>query len=318
MRRPWLLPLAPGWGAGTAAKNLAYDRGWLKPRRLTKLVVSVGSLSAGGAGKTPVVLALARLLRERGVEADVLSRGYGRAADTVREVQPDGLAAEFGDEPLEMARAGLRVFVGAERYAAGLLAERVFPEAAVHVLDDGFQHRRLGRALDVVLLTAEDVRDTLLPAGNLRESLSASGRADVVVVREEETDALRATAGAAVWRVRRDLALPDGVEAAFCFCGIARPDGFFAMLADKGLRPAGRMAFADHHAYARGDVARLVSAARAAGARSFVTTAKDAVKLLPEWRRLLEAVGPVRVAELRVTFVDEDAVVARVLALVRG
>ena len=317
MRRPWLLPLVPLWGAGTTAKNLAYDRGWLAQKRLAKPVISVGSLSAGGAGKTPVVLALARLLRERGVEADVLSRGYGRGSDEVVEVEPYGSAVTFGDEPLEMAKAGLRVFVGAERYAAGVLAERIFPQAAVHLVDDGFQHRRLARDLDVVLLTAEDTRDFLLPAGNLREPVPGLRRADIVVVRQEEADGLRGMAGAGVWMVRRELVIADGADTPFCFCGIARPDGLFGMLTKRGVRLAGRMKFADHHAYTRTDVERIVAAALAAKADGFVTTAKDAVKLTPEWRRLLETVGPVRVAELWVAFVDENAVAERLIALVR-
>lgn len=324
MRRPLLLPLLPLYWLGMRGKNALYDLGVLRVRRLGWPVISVGSLSAGGAGKTPVVLMLAELLARHGVGVDVLSRGYGRGAGIVEEVDANGDAGRFGDEPLELARRGVRVFVGAERFAAGVVAEgkaTADPSAAlrddktkalrddkqrVHLLDDGFQHRRLGRDLDLVLLTVEDWRDWLLPAGNLRETLASLGRADVVVVREEEAAELAAVvpAGVETWVVRRELVLPeDRPRTLFAFCGIARPDGFFSMLPDV----AGRKAFPDHHAYAEADFAGLVAAARGVGADGFVTTAKDAVKIAGAALRMLEGVGPVVVAELRVSLVDEGA-----------
>jgi tetraacyldisaccharide 4'-kinase len=181
---------------------------------------------------------------------------------------------------------------------------------AVHVLDDGFQHRRLGRDLDLALLTVEDARDWLLPAGNLREGLGALGRADVVVVREDEAEALRRVipAGKEVWVVRRELELPVATpKRLVAFCGIARPEGFLGMLAGAGREAAGRVVFPDHYAYAEEDFARLAEAARHAGADGFVTTAKDAVKISAAGRLALEEVGPVVVAELRVSLADEDA-----------
>jgi tetraacyldisaccharide 4'-kinase len=142
------------------------------------------------------------MLRAQGLVVDVLSRGYGRSGKGVERVEVAGSASRFGDEPMLMARRlGVPVWVGSDRYSAGLAAD----EADVHVLDDGFQHRKLARDLDVVLLTAQDVQDRLIPAGDLREPLSALGRADVVVLREEEAGALRSLvpAGKAVWGVRR-------------------------------------------------------------------------------------------------------------------
>ncbi len=339
MRRPLLAPLVPLYWLGVRGKNALYDLGWLRVRRLGWPVISVGSLSAGGAGKTPVVLMLAELLAKRGVAVDVLSRGYGRGAEVVEEVDAAGDAGRYGDEPLEMARRGARVFVGAERVEAGRLAEErteADPFASlrddkknglrddkknglrddknrglrdgkqgVHLLDDGFQHRRLGRDLDLVLLTLEDWRDCLLPGGNLREPLASLRRADVVVVREDEAAELAGVipAGAHVWVIRRELVLPEDRPAKlFAFCGIARPDGFFRMLPEV----VGVKAFPDHHAYRAGDFSELVAAARRAGADGFVTTAKDAVKISAVARRELEAVGPVVVAELKVSLVDED------------
>ena len=319
VRRVWAIPLVPLWWLGTAVKNALYNAGWLKVRRLTRPVISVGSLSAGGAGKTPVVLMLARLLADAGIELDVLSRGYGRGAGVVEEVDAGGDAARFGDEPVEMARAGVRVFLGAERFAAGVLAE-ANGGTGVHLLDDGFQHRRLGRGLDVVLLTLEDVEDMLLPAGNLREGSSALRRADVVVVREEEVAGLGGVvAGRDVWVIRRRLEVPVKRPArAFAFCGIARPEGFFSMVEEAGCGLVGRMAFGDHHGYTTGDFERLTEAARAAEANGFCTTAKDAVKISEEWRRRLEEVGPLWVAELRVELVDPAKAWKRLSQVARG
>ncbi len=295
MRRPWGLPLVPLYWLGTKL-------GRRQVKKLRGRVISVGSLSAGGAGKTPVVMALGELLGRRGVGVDVLSRGYGRGSDVVEEVDAAGTAAQFGDEPMVMARAGLRVFVGGDRFAAGTLAEE--GGVRVHVLDDGFQHRRLWRDVDVVLVTLADVQDWLLPAGNLREPLSALGRADVVVVREEEEAALAGvTAGREVWVVRRELVVED-VGGMVAFCGIARPAGFFAMV--PGV--VGKVAFGDHHRYVGADFERLVRVAKAVGARGFVTTEKDAVKISEEFIGVLAEVGPVVVAGLRVSFLDEGRV----------
>jgi len=326
VRRPWALPLVPLYWAGLRVKNAFFSWGWLRVRRLERPVISVGSLSAGGAGKTPVVLMLAELLGRHGVEVDVLSRGYGRGSGVVEEVDAAGLASRFGDEPLEMARRGVRVVVGADRWAAGRLVEgsnedgravgsipHPFDETErmghpVHLLDDGFQHRRLHRDLDVVLLTVEDVRDWLLPAGNLREPMGSLGQADVVVVREDEAVELRTAipVGAEVWTVRRELALPvERPKKPVVFCGIARPEGFLTMLRGAGCEAAEWVVFPDHYAYAESDFAQLVEAARHAGADGFCTTAKDAVKIPEASMRMLEAVGPVVVAALRVSLVDE-------------
>ncbi len=185
-------------------------------------------------------------------------------------------------------------------------------EKGLHLLDDGFQHRKLARALDIVLLTLEDARDWLLPAGNLREPLSSLDRADVVVLREDEAEALRPVVAkytaAVVWVIRRALEVPQNVRKLFAFCGIARPEGFFSALA----AALGTRAFPDHHRYTPADVDGLVRAARAAGAEGFVTTTKDATKLTPEALTRLGELGPVEVARLTVTLLDEEAVLRRV------
>ncbi len=330
MRRPWLLPLVPLYWVGLRVKE-ALRR---QPKRLRWPVVSVGSLSAGGAGKTPVVLMLAELMGRQGVAVDVLSRGYGRGSGVVEEVDAAGPAERFGDEPVEVARAGVRVFVGADRWLAGRLAEdgeaageahlnddesvvkvRHTDVGRVHLLDDGFQHRGLARELDVVLLTLDDARDCLLPGGNLREPLSALQRADVVVLREEEeaeelAGVVRRWTEAEVWVVRRELALPREMpKKPVVFCGIARPEGFLAMLRAGGVEAAGAVVKSDHHAYSAEDIGMLVEAGRRVGADGFVTTGKDAVKIPAEWRARLGEVGPVVVAGLRVRLVDETGAI---------
>ncbi len=312
MTRPWLLPLNPLYRAGLAVKNGLYAKRRLAVRRLARPVISVGSISAGGAGKTPAVLALAEMLKRHGYAADVLSRGYGRKSKVVAQVDPAGTAAEFGDEPLELARTGLSVFVGAERYEAGLLAERV-SASTVHLLDDGFQHRRLHRTFDIVLVTLADLRDHLLPAGNLREPLRNVRRADVIILREEEAEEIYAVTSkltrAFHWTLRRTLKVPkDAPLKPFAFAGIARPQTFFA-----GLASTGQRAFADHHAYSLADCETLVAAARQVGADGFVTTAKDAVKLTPAHHSKLAAVGPVAVATLECGFLYEKDQVFRQL-----
>jgi tetraacyldisaccharide 4'-kinase len=322
-RRPWLLPLAPVYGAALAAKNRAYDLGLLKARRLGTPVISVGSISAGGAGKTPVTILLAKLLEREGLPIDVLSRGYGRSSRTVEAVPLDDSAsgAEFGDEPIEMTRAGLHVFVGAERYEAGKLAERTH-RAAVHLLDDGFQHRRLARVLDVVLLTAEDIADRLLPAGNLREPLAALERADVVVLREEEAGALRdvvrGVCRAEIWEIRRELEFAEKLERPFAFCGIARPESFFGMLRDAGREPVGSIVFRDHHRYEEADIRRIVTEAKSAGADGIYLTEKDAVKIPKQWMQELRTTGAVDAPNLHISLKNPHAAVERMRTAVQA
>lgn len=330
-RRPWLLPLVPVYRWAVAAKERIRGRGWLKQNRLEGAVISVGSLSAGGAGKTPFVLMLARVLRQRGYAVRILTRGYKRNSQATSRVEAFDDPRWHGDEPVLLAqRSGVPVFVGADRYKAGIMAEQAEPEAqksVVHLLDDGFQHRQLARDVDIVLLTEEDVTDTLLPGGNLREPLSMLVKADVVVLREDEAEHLRGVLRALdvhpiIWVIRRQLSLGEGGSVGLptmpvAFCGIARPEGFTKMLAAQGYEPIETVRFPDHHAYADADMQRLLEAARRAGANGFVTTEKDAVKLTPLMQDRLEMVGPVVVGRLCVELVDEKEAMAEMVERVR-
>jgi tetraacyldisaccharide 4'-kinase len=331
IRRPLLLPLVPLYGAVLAIKRLMFRLGWLKQRRLANPVISIGSVSAGGAGKTPMVMMMAAFLRRRGYAVTILTRGFGRAPKTVERVWPYGDAGWFGDEPVLLAqRAGAAVFVGANRYQAGLLAEQsaATNKIAVHLLDDGFQHRQLARDLDIVLLTEEDVEDVLLPGGNLREPLKVLREAGVIVVREEEAERLRSFVEKlmgkrkvpAIWVIRRRLSLGEGQTALpvspLAFCGIARPRGFIEMLLAEGSKPVKTVVFPDHHAYTESDIVHLLEEARQAGADGFMTTEKDGVKLTPAMCKRLETIGPVVVTRLGLELVDEQGALLQLISLV--
>ncbi len=307
-----LLPLTPLYRLGLALREMRLRSGWEPIRRLRFPVISIGNLSTGGAGKTPFAIALGKALIQAGFAVDVLSRGFGRQTRTPARVRTDGTSADFGDEPLLIAReAGVPVYVAAQRYEAGLLAEQGFGELpsgakapldsavpnvraeartlqralVVHILDDGFQHRQLHRDIDILLLNREDWQDRLLPGGNLREPIRAAMRASVIAIPAAEPGLeadLRAWGWEGpVWRLHRRMEIPPVDSPVLAFCGIARPYQFFAGLESGGLQLAGRFAFRDHHPYATRDLVRLQDAARAAGASALVTTAKDQVRLAP-------------------------------------
>jgi tetraacyldisaccharide 4'-kinase len=293
MKRPWLAPFVPLYATGLAWRNFRLRRGWEPVRRLQWPVISIGNLSTGGSGKTPLAITLAKLLQARGAHVDVLSRGYGRSSSEAMRVDPGGTVEQFGDEPLLIAReAGVPVYVASQRYDAGVLAETNASGqhdvdrsliSSAHVLDDGFQHRQLFRDVDILLLNREDWRDTLLPAGNLRETLHAAKRADVIAIPAGdsafESELRRWGWTGPVWRLRRRMNVPLVGGPVYAFCGIARPEQFFAGLESNGLGVAACNAFRDHHWYTRKDVDRLIAAGRTTGAVAFVTTDKDAVRL---------------------------------------
>ena len=282
------------------ARNALYDRKRLPARRLNGPVVSVGNLSAGGSGKTPFVLLLGELLQSRGVKFDVLSRGYGRASRGVLLVDPAGLPQEFGDEPLLIARRlQVPVIVGEDRYEAGRFAEAKFG-AQLHLLDDGFQHRALARDFDIVLVTPQDGSDRLLPAGRLREPLTALGRADTVVLASGASEEALPLQGKLVWRVKRGI-VAEGVPARpVVFCGIARPQNFLLQLRAANIEPAAQAFYRDHHAYNEKDVRELLELRQRSEAGGFVTTEKDAVNLGP----YLSALAPLAVVRVRMELVD--------------
>jgi len=303
-------PLRGLYGAGVRFRNSLFDRGVLRARRLDKHVISVGNLSTGGSGKTPFVIALGELLKQRGISFDVLSRGYRRKTRGVLIVDPNGSAADFGDEPLLIARRlGVPVVVGESRFDAGQLAERKF-QSQLHLLDDGFQHRSLTRDYDIALLSASDLDDQLLPFGRLREPVSSLARADAIVVPGDMDLNRLASYDKPVWRTRREIELTSPPANPVVFCGIAKEQQFFAQIRASSITPAAEIAFGDHHAYDVDDIQRLRATARDFHAGGFITTEKDLVNLGDS----RSALDPLAVAQLRLTLDRPADLVDTILA----
>ena len=242
----------------------------------------------GGSGKTPVVAALARLLRRRGERPVILTRGYGRRDVTEGVlVVSDGQRVlesveRSGDEPQMLARAlpGVPVLVGADRYLAGVFAGRHFG-ATVSILDDGFQHVQLERNVDLLLLSVDDLNDRVVPAGHLREPLAAAQLADAVLVAGGDEDVMAvvdAVKHPTMFRVKTTYAGRPTNGRVVAFAGIARPARFFNALRSLGYDVARELTFPDHHWYTASDIAGIQAAARDANAPLIVTTEKDAVR----------------------------------------
>lgn len=292
---------------GLAARSRAalYDAGVLRQRRLPVPCVSVGNLTVGGTGKTPLVAWLLEHFLAARTKPAVVSRGYGGSEHGPAIVPPTGgsdVAARWGDEPALLAALypDVPVVVGRDRHAAGMFAVRE-AGATVVVADDAFQHRRLARDLDIVVVDASRGlgNGRLLPAGPLREPPSGLARAGAVVLNRiaaaPDAERLRRSLArlaphalfaesdvvVAGWRESRGGAaaeLPRGTGV-YAFCGIANPGAFRSALEGQGLRVLGWEVFRDHHAYGAAEIEALARGAAAAGAAAAVTTAKDAVRV---------------------------------------
>jgi tetraacyldisaccharide 4'-kinase len=278
-----LWPLSWIYGSVARWRVYFYEKGLFKKKRLKAAVISVGNLTVGGTGKTPMVLYLAERFLAEGKRVGILSRGYRGSAGTSDEIellkQRLGNRAQFG--------------VGANRYAQGSKIEK---EAAVDVflLDDGFQHLQLARDVDIVLWDGSKKmqKQWLLPAGTLREPISAIQRADILVVtRRVESSAIEATEPRknSVFCARtkligfRKLGQKDrpstinglSMGPFLAFCGVGNPAAFFNDLKSWQIEPAETMTFRDHHRYSEFDVSTLTAGARQVGATAFITTEKD-------------------------------------------
>ncbi len=316
---PILRPLATGFRLGVALRHTAYHRGWFKTRRLARPVVSVGNLTVGGTGKTPLVAAIARILRKHGLTPSILTRGYGRRSRNPLVVLEPAATRfpdprECGDEPALLARAlpEVPIVICADRYRAGCVAQERFG-VDLHLLDDGFQHLALARDTDIVVLdTTQEISDrALLPAGRLREPSSALKRADCVILSRLELGdpgpleklVRQINPRAQIFHsttkldhlvdIRGGRIYPPNAfegEPVLAFCGIGNPAAFFADLRKWGFSVIGDgMRFPDHHAYSVADLDigfHLVTMALkqpgktlTAEAKAFVTTEKDAMNL---------------------------------------
>ncbi|MCU1312027.1 MAG: tetraacyldisaccharide 4-kinase [Candidatus Angelobacter sp.] len=319
-----LTPLSAVFGAGVAARNALYDSGVLKTQRLKWPVVSVGNLSVGGTGKTPFTIMLGEMLQARKIAFDILSRGYGRKSGGIRLVDEKGSAAEFGDEPLLMARKlGVPVIVGAERFAAGLFSETQFSGLRpahggtwLHLLDDGFQHRRLHRDFDIVIVPPEDVRDRLLPAGRLREPISSLRRAQAIVLTEGASIEGLPIENQNVWRVTRRIDVTGVPSRPIAICGIARPERFLNDLRAAGIEIADEAIFPDHHAYTESDLRELLRLREQKNAGGFVTSEKDAINLAQNPPELLKSVQPLTAVPLKMELIDGDRALDSMLGVI--
>lgn len=336
-----LWPASTAYGVGALSRLVAYNTRILKQASLDKkvLVVSVGNITVGGTGKTPVTVDIARRLLIAGHKVGILSRGYKRKSQAERIIVSDGqhlLTSSFecGDEPFMMAQALPKcvVIVGSNRARSAEIAVEKYGCTAL-LLDDGFQHLKVARTQDVVLLDYNDEleNDHLLPAGRLREPLGALVRANWVVITKVPENAdiaklerIRALVkkkapdaqisscsikAASVQAYGSDVQLPaaslEGTKI-YAFSGIARPEAFSNALRALGAEVVGERAFPDHHWFTPKEVDELRAAMRDSGAEMLVTTEKDAVRLIPELvhnlavgvlKQKVEWLGPVPVLD---------------------
>lgn len=309
-------------------RALFYRLGIFRSRSLPAPVISVGNIVLGGTGKTPVTIYLAAYLMKKGLKVAVLTRGYGGRLEGEVAVVADGekrllSAQDAGDEPSLLADMlpGLIVVMGSDRYKAGCLAmERFKPD--IFILDDGFQHLRVRRDLDILLLDANRPygNGAVFPAGTLREPVSAANRSDLIIFTRCSENREVATvvppgkplvmASHRLSGVRRSLAgelLPFSLLAGkrgSAFAGIADPLAFFDSLEEKGLRLASTLSFPDHTDYGEQETAALAKLVKSTRADYLITTAKDAVKI----GGLINGSAPFYIASLEIEFFDSSVV----------
>ncbi len=264
------------YATAVSFRNFLFDKGILKSYLVPPLVVSIGNIEAGGTGKTPFAMMLASALKELGHDVAIVTRGYrGRLKGPVA-VSGIHDYRDVGDEPLLMAKiTGLPVVKSPDRCKGALFAYRKFG-AQIIILDDGFQHRRISRDLNICLISGPLDKEKLLPMGKLREPVSALKRADFIINTGKETgiviDGIIDNKG--------NLSEIRNVKRLFAFCGIANPERFFDT-----LRPVcseiKKMVFMDHHKYNVFDIRKIRKAA--SDSDMIITTEKDHVRLRPEW-----------------------------------
>jgi tetraacyldisaccharide 4'-kinase len=309
----------------------AYHRRWAAIRRLPSRVISIGNLTLGGTGKTPIVELVAGLMQQEGKRVCVLSRGYGGSARSGIVVVSDGerclVSPEVaGDEPVLLAEhlAAVPVIVGKDRYVAGMLAVERFGVDTI-ILDDGFQHVQLARDLDILLLDAWRPfgNGRLFPRGELRDRPAAIARADAIVVTRWESDAASSLRVPSLCRPNLPLfysqhtpldlqVLSDGQllpltslkgRRVVAFCGIATPHHFRLTLERLGAEIAAFFAFPDHHPYLLSEIEHLIGIATQHRVAVLVTTEKDGVRL----RRLPTLGGQVWALRIRATIVEQES-----------
>lgn len=325
------MPLGLLYGAAMRSRLALYRRGMLASFELGGPVISVGNITTGGTGKTPVVAWVAHALAQEGLRVCILTRGYGRRREGERVLVSDGAslladAESGGDEPrllAEMLQGAAAVLsdrdrVAAARWAGDNLGSEIF------VLDDGFQHLRVKRELDIVTVDATNPwgGGRLLPQGRLREPLKGLARADLIVITrsEQAADINSLRREAEMWSGKKNVLIsrtrtravrplnqkehgvtsPASSYRVAAFCALGNAQSFFNHLARSGFDLTYTRAFTDHHSYIRSDIEGVVREAKARGAEALLTTAKDAVKL-----RSIRFDLPCFVVEIEFEFEDE-------------
>jgi tetraacyldisaccharide 4'-kinase len=302
-----LSPLSWIYGLIVKARFAAYKQGLFHTQKTDCPVISIGNITTGGTGKTPLVELVARIVSAGGSKCCILTRGFGRRSDSDQVVVSDGSsllasAASAGDEPRLLAEnlIGISsVIVNSDRYKAALWAKENL-QSQVFILDDGFQHLKLRRDLDIVAIDATNPfgGKRLLPEGRLREPLDGLSRADLIVVTRSElvndtgplVELIRDLSGDKPVFISRTRvvgsfsaldheALEISSEKVAAFAGIGNPQAFKEQVASLGVEITFFKKFADHYFYRQADVETLEQSARLSGATCLLTTSKDAVKL---------------------------------------
>lgn len=304
-----LLPFSVLYYIVIKIKNGLYDVGFLPERKLQGTVISVGNLTLGGTGKTPLVEYIAKLIQNQGLKVALLSRGYARKKRIPLVVVSNGknmlVGVEIaGDEPLQLARnlSGVVVVVDKNRYQAGLKAQEKY-DVDLFILDDGYQHRKLARDVNILLVDGKNLFNTglLFPAGKLREPVSSIKRADAVVLSEPLSKSNENIIKKKIMRYKVDLPLfhcyryPVGFYTAkgdnplqegffssrniFSLAAIAQPAAFEEDLRNMGFNLAKTYRFADHHYYTQEEIETIARSAKKVDIEAIITTQKDAVRL---------------------------------------
>ncbi len=319
-------PFSGIYGLLMRLRQTGYNQGIFKIKRLPCPVISVGNITLGGTGKSPHVIAICKFLKKTGLRPAVVTRGYGGKAGKGPLLVCDGnsitaTSKEAGDEPVMIAqKLKVPVVAGSDRYKCGMYALNRLG-ASVIVLDDGFQHLQLHRDLDIVLMDVAEPfgNGYVFPGGNLREPLSALKRADAVIltkcnevtstdISSIEKHLQSLIPGRPVFKSKYEIdsikpvLFPEehsqttgtipSKEPVFCFCALAKPESFYALVKKSGFLIRGTKSFPDHYFYNRDDIQTVADMARKSGCHYILTTEKDFAKIAPTtWNKYAKKMG---------------------------